>query len=311
MNSSSWAPGYKEAVEELLQYRPEYVTKLTIDLDATPDLEPWSPSQTIRDLVPEFNDIQIVLVNHDTDLNEIKTKFTQSKTVGLTILGHVVSRDSMPLMICLSVRDTIYALDPTYEKGIKFLKLQLKNPALTFILPVGLEESDCLYHKFGVDLNDPHSRADSCSAKHTHLMEVMRHLPDSCLQILYPESAIRKCRQKLMVERFETVASIWLGVDKSELYYDAIQLNHLKTRPLSITAMNIIKKRCILVRCLYDTLTNYVWREFEVMNASTKHRLDDLREHVKSIALESAEVNSSLAGVSFYLHLDGYGRRRM
>lgn len=311
MYSDAWKPSYKNALDnEKEQERSEYVTKQTIDLDATPDLGPWNPSQTIRDLVPTFDDIQIVLIDRDTNLNEIKKIFTKSKTVGLTILGHAVSRNCLPLMICLSTDNVIYALDPTYEKGIKFLRLQMKNPALTFVVPVGLEESDCLYHNFGIDLTV--SNADSCSAKHTRLMEVMRHLPDSCLQALYPNEAIRRCRQKLVVERFETVASIWLGVDKSELYYDAMQLNHLKTRPLSMTALNIIKKRCILVRCVYDTLSNYVWREFEAMNTTTKHMLDDLSEHVKSLALESAEdeVNSNIAGVSYYLHLDGYSRRK-
>lgn len=266
---SGWRGQFKEAVKELNEIT--YVTKEQLELQKCADTEPWEPSSYVKELVPNIEDVEIEIISDKTDLNSLNKKLQSEKTVGLVVLGQVVHRKSKPDLIVITTKSKLYAIEPNdTSRGIQFLKLKLMDKSVHFWTSNGLNEADCLYHNYGIDLS--RSSADCCTGAHIHMMRFMKYLPDAAL-LPYPPTAMQRCKSPIMIESFERLVEIWLDINKDEIHYEPVQVSHLSSRPLSLTAINVIKKRCTLLLPLVDSLTRYSWLECHMMSESTFNRL--------------------------------------
>lgn len=304
-------PGYKNTMdliyrEAIQSSQPvtSFVTKADIDLLKTADNSPWEPSRDIRKEVPNYDEIQVELVNEETNLVDVYNKLLKQSFVGLVVLGRNIGRHSKPSLIVLTTKDKFYAIDPNdTERGIAFLRLRIQENKIKFYLSNGLEESDCLYHNYGIDLTE--AKADCCTGRHIYLMQSMRH-KTACANSMYPATTKDMCRRRIRIERFDKLVEIWLSIDKNEIYYDMAQIQHLNTRPLSITATNIIMKRCTLLRRLAQCLDFYSWLEIKVMSQNTFDRLVFGNEQVRKAMIRVMRRNEEKgeADLGFYAHFD-------
>ena len=273
-----------------------YINKDDIDLDLVADTSAWDEFGSSK--------VEVELIGRETSLNQVYKKLLEQDMVGLVLMGPSIHRKSKPSLILLTTDDRIFAIDPDDTKrGIEFLRISLLRKEIQFWTTDGLNEADCLYHNYGIDLTD--AKANCCSGLHIHMMQTLSHLP-SAATLKYPLLAVQKSRGRIRIEKFESMVEIWLDINRKDIFFDSSQLAHLKTRPLGLTAINIIKKRCILVRPLVRTLDDYSWMEARIMSQMTFDRLTNCDKPIREALLQAMEKSSERgeADIAYYAHLD-------
>lgn len=294
--------------ESLINPKYVYTTQEDLILEETADQCIWEPSKHIKQLVPNLKDIEIELITDQTDLNVVNAALTKERTIGLVLLGSVIQRSCKPLLIVITTKDKYYAIASSdLERGVKFLKLKLTDEKLKFCLSNGLNESDCLYHNYGINLLDEKNKAEVVCATglHISMMESMRRRPRSCGLEMYPIKAYLKSRNKnIHIESFDQLVEIWLDINKDDFSFNKNQYAHLLKRPLSVTAVNIIKKRCALVTKLATTLEFYNWLEVKIMSDNTYKLLSSTQREHRETILNVLERNYEKGEVDirFFLH---------
>lgn len=310
------------AVEEEKNARlPLYQNKNDVELNRVADEESWNPSEHIQALASNAKTVSVELVNQDTDLTILTKEMRETRDIGVVVMGNNIGRHSKPSLIVLTTEKKLYAFDTNVEKCIMFLSVKLMSKAKPeqaakarqhkYYFTDILNEADCLYHNYSINLGIEENvlkKIQCCSGLHIHLMQNLEYKPDAVLLSLYPPTIRAKVRgygRKIRVEKFEKLLELWLDVEKSEIDYQAAQLPHLNTRPLSLTAVNIIKKRCLLVRPLAKVLEHYHMLEIITMSncmytyligCSDKVRRDLIRER-----LDAKEKGKASIGFLTYL----------
>lgn len=312
---AAWNPIYRDAVQSILQQNNSttYVAQEALDLERSADTELWIPSETIQDYIKNFNNIEIELITEKTDLSEVKRRMARDKDIGLVLLGHHIDRQHKPLLIVFTTDDKFYVIDPNdVNRGIQFLKVQIErnDSDITFWTTNGLREAECLYYNYSITLHG--SRAKCCTGLHIHLMKVLSHIPLRATPSIefYPPKALRQAKKPPQLERFERLVDIWLDVDKQDIYYDMSQLVHLRIRPLNVTAINLIKKRCILVRKLAECLKYFALVELRLMNSNIFDTLTYINKGAqKTICRELKKSDDDqVPHIQYFAHLDGSSR---
>lgn len=299
---NAWNPAYREAVKEILDTSANvtYTTQNDIALARVADLEKWRPSEEILELVPHFENIEIELITFQTDLNDANKRMIEDEQVGLVLMGPVINRKAKPYLILIVTSCKIYAIDPDDTKrGIQFLKMKLKDKRIKFCTTNGVNESDCLYHIYGINLMK--SNSVCCTGLHVYMMKTIFNWPNPRRR-KFPPAAMMLCTSRSRLESFENLVEIWLDIDKSDLYYSHNQLAHLKTRPLSNTAINLILKRCLLVLPLYRALDHDSISDIRAISTEFYTKLLTASPDVEKIAREM--LKSKRIDCLFY-YLDG------
>lgn len=298
----------KAAINEVYnENTATYRTERDIVLDSVADSEPWQGNEFIRKLVPNFDSIKVVLLSsaRDYSFNDVnKNLRANDGPIGLILLGSF-DRRTKPALIVLTTENVIYALDPDFQPNIDLLKGKLDDRSLEFWTTNGLRESECLSHKHAINLLECESKVKCCTGVHLHLMTRMSvsTLP---ARLMYPRTARNECNKRPRIERFEKLVDIWLDINQHEIYYDRSAIPHLASRPLNVTAINIIKKRCILVRPLAKALNRACWLETRAMLKNTFYRLldcDSKTEELVRDEMHKCQANKEV-DIGYYLHLD-------
>lgn len=307
---SAWRPRFQEAAEEVMRDRTIYVTKDDLELFKTADSDIWEPSAEILEISPDLGKIEVKLVDKQMSLQKLNDHFYDQKLLGLVLLGEVISRKKEALLIIVTTDKTLYVFDPRYERAMRFLKLKLHDKALTFYTTNGLEEADCLYHTYGIDLSSEQAtKIKCCTGMNVHLMKLLRSYPYP-LKDTYSFIAQERSSRLIKVEKFEELVEMWLDIFKKDIRFDKEQLVHLNTRPLSMTANNIIRKRCVLVLPLAMKMEEISLLEAQVMSRNTFDIL--LSCSLKDKSLRKIMINgikrerdkNNGAHVGYYNHLD-------
>lgn len=305
----TWTEPYVEAFKSLNEDKTVYQAEQEIHLNNTADTEPWEPDTLIRGALPNFDQIEVKFVKgeKDTTYNEINKKLREAKgIIGLDLLGPSIDRFSTPLLITLTTEYAIYAFDPNDEKSIKFLDYKLSDSKLEFWLVNGLHESDCLYHKLNINLMKAQARIKSCCGVHMQLMEKMSRLTEPA-RFMFPDLAHVECwKKRAKIERLEKLVETWLDIPERSLYFNKSSLLHLKSRPLNLTATNILKKRCALIRPLAQTLSDACWAEARAMSRLTFSRLLNCDDELKlEIARHMREnIIKKQVDIGYIMHLN-------
>lgn len=310
--AESWNPKYQEAVRELAQEKTTYVTKEDIELQKTSDPKPWEPSPLIQKLVlRKLPSPQVLLVGKDVELKHVLNHLVAQRYLGLVLLGPVISRKSEPLLIVITTRTTLYALDPKDESSMKFLKAMLNRNDLRFYTTNGLEDADCLYHQYNIDLSDKGAQVTCCTGIHVHLMRLIRSYPPTVMEMF--SDLARRCsrRPEVKIEKFTDLIEMWLDIPREDVQFGKEQLIHLNTRPLTITARNIIRKRCILVLPLAMEMERLSLLEagimskkaFDLLISCSLDKDSKLRQFMIE-GFKQAREEGRGAHVSYYNHLD-------
>lgn len=239
-----------------------FVTQRQIDLKRSADSEPWKP---------ELN-VQVVLISSEkSNLAAVSMHLTKSENVGLVILGKTVSRYRMPSLIALVTSDIIFVFCPKDEQCVDLLRIKLQETDICFWTTQGMNEADCLLHNLNIDLTKT-KQCNDCQALHALLMNILKYESDAS-RSKYPILAQIESKKEIVTEDWQKLVKIWLDIDPQEIAYDSYQLDHLETRPLTQTGLNIIKKRCFLVLNLAGCMNKYLWQDFKILSASYHRRL--------------------------------------
>lgn len=306
--SASWAPEYSRAADEIAQEttKVSYVSKDDIELQNTADHEPWIPCSYIEELVPGSANITIELLTKNvSSLNNINLDLREAKDVGIVIMGPL-HRKLRPALILLTTGKKIYAIDGNdMDYGITFFRIKLTDDKISFWTTNGVQEAESLYHNYSIDLSQ-HNNVNCCTGLHVSLMQTMRRRPRPILE-LYPNLATLRTRTRIQIERFGSLVEKWLDISEEDFHFDSAKLIHLASRPLNLTAQNIIKKRCLLVRPLAQTLNHCIWKEPRVMSKNSFRALtlgeeDDIQLTIRKL-IEKYQ-NRGEAHLTFYMHLD-------
>lgn len=293
--------GLHPALEEELKLSSAYVRKDALELELTADDLAWQPCDIIRGQVDDFDKIEVELIDKDTKLSNVRQNMLESEDIGLIVMGSTIHRHSRPSLMVLATKDKLFVIDPDdLEKGVQFLRLILNDPRLQFYTTNGIQESDCLFHNYGINLAATQARC--CTGLHIQIIRAMQCMPIAG-RLYFTWPALVRCGRRVQIESFDELVEIWLDINKEFISIDAKQLAHLKTRPLDLTATNLIKKRCVLVRSLAKRLEYYSWTEFQTMSNNSFMRLirpnsDKLREAIL-MGKESKEVD-----VGYFAHLN-------
>lgn len=314
MNCSSttadvWSAPFREAVKELSDARKDiiYASQSKVDLENCADEENWVPGEQILELVPDADKIQVVLLEETSSLNDVHNKLRSARNVGLVLMGETINRKSKPSAILLVTKGTFYVIDPDYLKGIQFLKAKLEDREIAFWTTNGINEADCLYHNYNIDLTKTRAQVNCCSGIHMHLMDLLKASSKAWSYANYPICAVERSRGDILIEKYEKLVQFWLDIYGEEYYFGREQLGHLNVRPLTRTAINIIKKRCILVVPLFETLNHYSWLEVKRMSQNVYNTLTDCCDAARERIIK-AIADSKVEGVvecSTYAHLNG------
>lgn len=268
-NQAAWNSSLMAAMNELGESN-NYMSRLTVEQLKTEDKEKWSPPERIREHVVNCDDIDIQMIDSSIKLTDVDCHLRQCGRVGLVLMGPNIGRYSRPLLIILTTECKYFIINPgDINHGIQFLKNQLENQdsGVTFWTTNSLKEAECLYHNYGIRLLN--SQARCCIGLHLGLMRVLKYIPNrhlSNFRHIWPTEALQASRWPPKIEPFERLVQIYLTVDRKDIQYDAAQYIHLNSRPLNLTAKNLIMKRCILVSRLAECLDFYSTTEFRRMN---------------------------------------------
>jgi len=303
----------REAYRSVLAPETTYIRKETIELEETADQDPWFPSERTGSLIDDIHTFELVFIDDGSDLDLIFDDLVRSVNIGLVLMGQEVSRRKKPQLIILTTESRrFYIIEPNdLKRGISLLQKILTERRVKIWTTNGLYEADCLNQYYGIKLLGTQARC--CTGLHINLMRIMKPLPNYADRMLsmYPPAAIRASRvrnQDMSLESYEELAMIWLDADPSDLYCDKKQFIHLNVRPLDLTAMNLIKKRCCLVLKLAQELTYYTNVELNAMNTNTINCLAftknstlrlKLREEIKDCE------SKGIASVQYFAHLNG------
>lgn len=309
--AASWNPKYQEAVRELTQEKATYVTKEDIELQKTSDPEPWEPSAEIKLVLPKSGNIEVLLVGKDVELMSVHNHLVAQKHLGLVLLGPVISRKSEPLLIIITTKTILYVLDPNDENSMMFLKTMLARNDLRFYTTNGLEDADCLYHNYGIDLSSEGAQVTCCAGIHVYLMRLMRSYPPTVMDMFSNRASSCSRRSEVKIEKFTDLIEMWLDIAKEEVQFGKEQLIHLNIRPLTMTARNIIKKRCILVLPLAMEMERLSLLEAGIMSRNAFDLLisssSDINSKLRQFTIErfkQAREEGRGAHVGYYNHLD-------
>lgn len=306
--SDAWTAPYQEALQEIANERKDiiYATENKVDLDRCADEEDWIPGEHILELVTNFSEITVIALEDLPSLNVAHNKLRSTKVIGLVLMGQTVNRRSQPAAIVLVTPDTFYVIPPNYVKGVQFLKAKLEDSELTFWTTNGINEADCLYHIYNIDLTRTRARVICCSGVHMHLMDLLKARPCTTYS-RYPVCAVERSRGDILVESYEKLVQFWLDLYPEEYHYEREQLEHLSKRPLSRTAVNVIKKRCVCVIPLFTTLDHFSWFEVKEMSRNVYDTLNTEDENTR-LRIIRAIAESKAQGVvedSTFAQLNG------
>lgn len=299
----------RNAYQNIVQPEVKYVRKETIDLERTADKDPWFPSEQTGRLIHGHHKIEIILIDEQIDIVKVHQDLVRCIDIGLVLMGPEISRRQKPHLIVLTTEEKYYVIDPNdVKRGITMLTKLLKEPEVSIWTTNGLYEADCLFHHYGIKLEG--SRAKCCTGLHVHLMRVLKPFPYNADKMLamYPMRALEASRRPNMrLESYENLASIWLDAKHVDLSSDTNQFIHLQTRPLDLTAINLIKKRCCLVLSLARELRYYSNIELGAMNKNILHSLTYTKELQRKILREEIKRCESrgIASIQYYAHLNG------
>lgn len=263
----AWAPGFKEAAKILSKKDPVYQTVEDVHLSNTKENELWEPDDNIHRFVDNFSEIQVVLINEKYKARvpqETFDKVLKERSAGLILMGPIIDRENKPHLIILATKYVYYAIDPNDAYGIGFIWKLMGEQGFRFYMSNLLQEADCLRHVYKMDLEDPtkvKAEISCATGLHIYMMQVLRYMSEACAS-KYPYSAWRKSKDPARILSFYELVDIWLRVDSDQLRSDHNQLIHLTQRPLTIAAINMIKKRCCLVSQLNQALDYYTMVEF-------------------------------------------------
>lgn len=222
-----------------------YYSKADADLADCADPGPWQATRKVLEYFPNADSMEVTLIDDQTDLNKVNQQLLQQKRIGLIVMGTKIDRSCKPALIVLSTAATFYAIDPEDElRGMRFLKMKLNDSKLEFWTSNCYAESDCLYHNYGIELAKVNAK--SCVGVNLTMMKKLAVITQ-CARNAYPPGAANNWRRPLKLEHFDDLISMYSNVDPDDLKFDPKQLAHLSKRPLSQTAVNVIKKRCIMV----------------------------------------------------------------
>lgn len=265
-------------------------SKADADLASSSDSAPWRPSNEILEIFPDAYEMEVELIEESTNLNSVNEHLVDEKRIGLVIMGTKIDRSCKPALIVLTTSVRFYAIDPEDElRGIKFLKMKLNDPQLEFWTSNCYAESDCLYHNYGIELRK--LNAKSCVGLNLTLMKKMAFLSESARKV-YPPGASRQCRWPLRLESFEELVRMYTYVDRYDIKFDESQLAHLKKRPLNLTAINVIKKRCILVLAVARNIIHALDNEKNRLSWTMFNRLKEVHRNplLKPILVKQYEL---------------------
>lgn len=274
----AYAPQLREAFKAVAgQSEAKYYKQEDLNLASSADTCPWDPSRDVRCYVENIDIVQVQLIHDDsTDLDAILNRFIDQGNIGLILMGPNVTRFKKPALIVLTTNDVYYAIDPNFNKGIKFLDQCLRDERLTIWTTNGFHESNCLLKQFNISLLN--SQARDCLGVHMHLMKIIKCLSTCEFRAHYPERALHHAKRSLRLENFDKLIYVWLGIDDMEnIHCNVGQLGHLTQRPLNLTATNLIKKRCALVLRLAECLMYYAKLEHNVINNNVINTLVQMK----------------------------------
>lgn len=299
------------AVEEIARGTTSYKTREDIDLENTADTERWRPSDPILETVPDAGILRIRFVNKAMSLKKLNDTLLRKRHLGLVLLGPAIGRKSEASLIIVIAARTLFVFDPKDERAMKFLKIKTRDDDLIFYLTNGLEEADCLYHNYGIDFSDKNgAKAKCCSGMNVHLMKMIRSYP-TVLKELFSDLAVRRSARPVRIEKFEVLVEMWLDIFKQDIRYEKEKLAHLNTRPLTITAKNIIRKRCCLVLPLARQLQRVGLLEAQIMSRnifdilmSCSKKDPPLRQLIIRGTKKKGKIRGKCAHVGYYNHLD-------
>lgn len=289
---NAWNPGFRDAVRELHhgENRVVYKTDYDIMLEETAEHKAWIPNENIVYYVQNAHEIDIEFINDTTDLNELAKKFVREGMVGIVLLGKPINRFTVPKLIVLTTSDKFYIIDPTdTNRAMLFLRFKLQDKRVRFYTTNGVNENDCLYHRYGIDLGS--SNAICCTGLHLFMMRYLKSITKS-RQFIYPPKARFKSfnPRKYRLESYEDLVDIWLGISKEHISYRNQHLEHLTCRPLNQTAINVIKKRCMLVLALAANLEfqstrdvlDISWQFYKKLRESNKQTREIVTDVINS-----------------------------
>lgn len=288
-----------------------YLTKSSVELNKCADTCNWQPSEEVQEASARYqsNTPEIcILKSENKNFHIVEYYLMNAVNVGLVVLGRVIDRSHKPPLIALTTTDRIFIIATKDQPYVEFLRQKLKEAKIKFWTSNGLNEADSLYANFGIDLADS-SSCNDCQAMHAYLMHFLAQQSES-VRSKYPLLALVKSKMKPNIECFERLVEIWLDVPAADIEFDPRQLEHLYVQPLTTTALNLIKKRCILVRPLADTLLTAIWQDAQIVSSSFHRRLsmiedDGLHEDMLKLVRESQRENGdkSILSLEAVVHL--------
>lgn len=290
--------------------KSSYKTNHDIQLDTIADDDEWIPSIYITDLVRNFKDIKVELITRETiketTFKEINNDLRNpdNLVVGLIVLGNNLLHEKAYLILLTTI-SKIYAFDPYFDKGITFLKMKLDDIRIEYWLSNTIEETSYFLNKLDVDLSDK-KHVKSCEAVHVHIMETIKRLPEPARHLYSPQARL-EARKHIRLLEFEKLVEIYLDINKEDVFYDKNKLPHLSSRPLNLTALNIIKKRCILVRDVAKSLSDVNQMELRAMHKIVYGRLlrctsEQVRNIVES-EMKKCKEGKDLVDTEYFVHL--------
>lgn len=307
---ASWQPYVKDALRELEnETKPRYVTREELDLERFTDSEPWLVTEVIKETVKGADKIEIELIDANTNLREVQNNIRLSNNqVGLVLLGPEINRFVRPYLIVITTKTKIYCIDPNdRERGIAFLSTQLRDPRLEFFVTKLYEYSDALLYHYKIDLSTIEAKMFCCTAAHVSILKTMKHSNDA-YKVMYPAEVIRRSRKPIKHEKFEILVRCWLDIFESEIRFDHNQMPHLKSRPFNTTAINIIKKRCILARALGQSLSYHRDKEYFCMNENIHKKYLNCNPQVYEDVIRAMDLCREKGTIdpTLSLHVDGW-----
>lgn len=260
---------------------PKFVTKQTLDLVRSADTTDWQAPESILKVVPNLADLKLVILDSSYarswhKLTAFKECFTVETNVGLVVLGKHIGRFHKPGLIAIVTSTTIFAIDLMDESHVMFIdllndRIKDENSSITFWTTQGLQEADSLLNNYNISLNNA-NRCYDCQSMHASILQYVNK-QTTMIRNCYPEPIPIKAKSKIMLEDWKSLIEIWLNIPQNDIAYNLCQLDHLHKRPLSLTAFNVIKKRCCLVMPLAGKLAQYVWFEPKRLSASLHRKL--------------------------------------
>lgn len=263
----SWSPRFRGAFKALALQQSTYTSEDDRRLERTREAGEWVPHKHVIQYVPNLPEVEVVMITRETSIKDLGKSIEEEGEAGLVLMGPSIDRFSMPHLIILTTQWKYVVIDPKDRMiGLKFLKVLLRTPGFKIFMSNLYNEADCLHHQLGIVLSDSKTyKAEiiCCTGTHVHMMQFMRHMDEACTY-KYPASAGQKSRERFAkFEKFHDLVEYWLDVHMKHIEFDPEQLIQLTIRPLSVTAKNVIKKRCCLVVSLNKVLEHFSQIEFE------------------------------------------------